>query len=680
MMRAAFSERNYRLIDEAIKSAPEYAAAQKAGLYQAPIGEAARIGAREEQFASRLARKIPGVKIAERAYVTFLNSQRFGVFSKYAHAWQGLPEAEKELRALAKLINQATGRGGLGPLERASDVVGTPFFSLRFAVSRPQVLLRGLGSEGLGGIAAEAARGNPRALLEIATLNPKTARAVAAQNILSYVGGTVALAALLKQSGLIDVELDPRSTDFGKMRVGNQRIDLWAGFQPFVRYSAQLMTGERKMLTSGNIQRVTPAETISRFVESKFAPGPGSIVDLFQGHDNLGRPLEPGRMLRDLFMPLSIDDMVDAVVKNGVAGGFIASPAVFGAGTQTIVTMADLRNEEAQKRYGQDYEALKREQKLEVLGAASIVERQVAMAGAAQKQWEREMLVLARDPQARIDPKYLRDEYTRINRDYFIRLEPQREKIVQYAEANANDKARNQYYDVFKQAEEESQGVHNDIYYEAIERLMSERETRWTAEQKEYVRNNVEIKLLPDPFLQDYVRFKQRLRDTGWWRLYKQVPYYSGDKAVAGFYDQWQRFRGTTEQPVWEAAHPNAMSYIRVINRVMDRQKQTLRQQNPRLDAELALFEDSPAITAEGRALVLEMAPKTHPLRLLTTSRGRLSASELGQLQAAGLRTLEEIAGATDAQIVRIMGRSRHRPTLQEQARAILAARGQQGK
>jgi hypothetical protein len=42
------------------------------------------------------------------------------------------------------------------------------------------------------------------------------------------------------------VEIDPRSTDFGKIKVGNIRWDIWGGFQQWVRVASQLATGERK--------------------------------------------------------------------------------------------------------------------------------------------------------------------------------------------------------------------------------------------------------------------------------------------------------------------------------------------------------------------------------------------------------------------------------------------------
>lgn len=147
---------------------------------------------------------------------------------------------------------------------------------------------------------------------------------------------------LLGAAAGADIEDDPRSSDFGKMKFGDTRIDVWAGFQQLVRFFAQLITGERKG-PSGRIQKLNgksfPRETrgdlILRFLRSKLAPTPGTAVNLLEGTDMNGDPVTiQGEAIKNV-MPLYIQDVQKLHDRETPTGIMAAIAAFFGIGVQT---------------------------------------------------------------------------------------------------------------------------------------------------------------------------------------------------------------------------------------------------------------------------------------------------------------------------------------------------------
>ena len=108
---------------------------------------------------------------------------------------------------------------------------------------------------------------------------PKELRVMAAKDMFKFVALGMSVLALAKLNGA-DVEDDPRSSDFGKIKSGNTRWDIWGGFQQYVRLFSQVASGEKKSSGSGEIQRLngegrfgeTRGDVTSRFVRGKLAP------------------------------------------------------------------------------------------------------------------------------------------------------------------------------------------------------------------------------------------------------------------------------------------------------------------------------------------------------------------------------------------------------------------------
>lgn len=273
---------------------------------------------KEEAFMSNLAEKIPVVGrlvgASERAYTGFLNKIRADVFddiSKEYIAGGITPQERPEVfAALADFINTASGRGNLGPLNKAATILNSVFFSPRFMASRLQML-------------------NPQWYFK----QPPPVRKLAMMSAVKFVGTGLSILALAKAGGA-DVETNPNSADFGQIKIGNFRWDVWAGFRPWVNLIAREITGERKSTTSNKLVPANRLDLLTSFTRGKLAPVPGLAVNLLQGKDILGVPVDVKQSIIDNLTPLYIQDVQTAIKEGGLTGGIaVGLPAFFGVGT-----------------------------------------------------------------------------------------------------------------------------------------------------------------------------------------------------------------------------------------------------------------------------------------------------------------------------------------------------------
>jgi hypothetical protein len=296
-------------------------------LYLAPIGEAAEkaaMGLREEAFVSRTIQRVPilghMVKMSERAYITFLNEMRARSFvnrieGRLARGWEVSPE---EADIMADWINIATGRGKLGGFERAGGELSTVLYSPRLWAARLETLP----------YAGYAAAKSPMMRAEVA------------KDLVTFIMGNLSLLGLAKLSGVADVELDPRSTDFGKIRIGHQRLDPWGGFQQITRTVAQVATGEIKAARTGEVYDADRLVQLGRYMQGKLSPAAGFLVDVMRGETMIGQEMTTsGESLKaqtwNRLVPMWWQDVKDAVDEYGAKGFIGVLPGALGWGTQT---------------------------------------------------------------------------------------------------------------------------------------------------------------------------------------------------------------------------------------------------------------------------------------------------------------------------------------------------------
>jgi hypothetical protein len=332
MFKYAFSERAYTNLMEAIKSRPTYRLMRESNLALTDLGP--NLLKREEAFMSNLVEKIPIFgKLARgsnRAYSGFLNKLRADVFDDLVKNATNLGILKKKpniINDIARFVNSATGRGDLGELNRASVVLNGAFFSPRLMASRLNLL-------------------NPA---YYGKLDPFV-RKEALKSLL-YFGATAGSIVGLAKLGGLDVGIDPRSADFGKMKTGNTRFDPWGGFQQYIVLISRLLSGKMVSSTTGKeftlgegYKPTTRLDIIQRFAESKTSPVASFVLGLLKGQTSMGEKFRVGPEIADRFIPMVIQDMYDLYREMGPKGILAGIPGVFGVGSQTYSDLIPLES------------------------------------------------------------------------------------------------------------------------------------------------------------------------------------------------------------------------------------------------------------------------------------------------------------------------------------------------
>lgn len=337
MFKAFGSDKAYEATMRSIHDRPSYQLMRKSGLAFSDA-KSQILDEREEQFMSNWAEKIPvigkGVEMSNRAYSAFLNKVRADVFddlvSKGENIGIDFAHDSKAAKDLAKFVNAATGRGSLNNLvgrhgDAAAPFLSGLFFSPRLMASRLSML-------------------NP---YFYATLDPFV-RKEAVKSLLTFSAIATSVLGLAAMGGA-DVETDPRSSDFAKIKIGNTRYDVLGGFQQYIRLGSQLLTGETKTL-KGKVKELDGTkfgqdsryDVLLRFLRTKFSPVAAYVADASSGENVIGEEFKPAKDALESFIPLFAQDMVEIYLKEGFSPHLLSGiPAFFGVGTQTYEPKKD---------------------------------------------------------------------------------------------------------------------------------------------------------------------------------------------------------------------------------------------------------------------------------------------------------------------------------------------------
>lgn len=290
MLRSFASERVARESEAELATRPNAELYKKSGLALSPLDETSFTRA-EENLGSQLAEKVPLVRGSNRAFKTFLNRMRADSFD----AIIGMKDAPTpaEASAVANFVNIATGRGNFGKFEAAVPFLGRAYWSPRLLLSRIQFLV---GQPLWGGTG--------------------WSRKVIAKEYGKYLAGMAALYTLASLMGA-SVGTDPRSPDFGKIRIGNTRIDPLGGMAQVMTLAGRLATGKTKN-ASGEVKKANFGDVLGSFNRSKLSPSIGTLWDIVSRKQYGGRPTTIGSVARNFFVPLSLRDLPDDVKKEGL--------------------------------------------------------------------------------------------------------------------------------------------------------------------------------------------------------------------------------------------------------------------------------------------------------------------------------------------------------------------------
>jgi hypothetical protein len=321
MHQHAFSQKKFDRWMQEVRDHPAYDVMIESGLFIADQNNP-DIKMREESFSGSLGEKIPLfgqiVKGSARAYASYLNVLRVNMFLNAAEGFanEGFTPANAPdiYKSWASFVNSATGRGGLGIVEPASNLLSTAYFSPRLIASRVNLLGLSDLAYGLGG-----KKGFYGSM-------PPEVRRMAVGDVMKFVAtassvvGALAMWAGADDEDDFSVESDPRSTDFGKIRIGNTRWDLLGGFQQYVRAIAQIATEEKKKTSTDNIMYTSSESVAFRFNRSKLAPTTGLIYSalLGSGKNMVGEEIYTWGTLVGMLTPMIGHDIHETYKDAGV--------------------------------------------------------------------------------------------------------------------------------------------------------------------------------------------------------------------------------------------------------------------------------------------------------------------------------------------------------------------------
>jgi hypothetical protein len=320
-----FNEENYDALMDSVMQNPDYFLAEESGIAFTDIRTTlARV--EENYMGAQLAEKIPivgkGVLATQRAYTGMSNKMRMDVFSKMIKdiEAQGVDvrNNKKLLKQIATFVNAGTGRGGLaGAFQEAGSFLNAFLFSPRLISSRLTLL-------------------NP---VYYVTREPYL-RKQALKSLFGFLGMGLSILSLAKLMGL-EVGDDWRSADFGKIKIGNTRIDVWGGFSQYIRMFGQLATGEYVSSTTGRVMTLGEGyKAMSRFdilfrqLESKEAPVFSLLTRILKQQDWSGKPVNIPKEVALRFIPMVIQDVYDLAQEDPTLIPLGILP-IFGIGVQT---------------------------------------------------------------------------------------------------------------------------------------------------------------------------------------------------------------------------------------------------------------------------------------------------------------------------------------------------------
>jgi len=286
---------------------------------------------REEAFGSDIAAKIPLMAGMGRMQTAFINKLRFDVAKRmlndmyksgyidWAEGQEGAArdKSRQDVQRMLDFVNNFTGRGNLGAAARFGPLLNSAFFSPAFQMSRFHILAS-----------------------PITYLNaPPVVRREAWKSMFA-IGSMLGLGIALTKAMGGDVEDDPNSTDWGKGRFGNTRVDFSQGLQPILVAGSRIASGKSvspdKVDASG---RLIPGKSydlgktftgptirsiIGNFLINKASPAGGLINVWSQGEQafppgGIGGIQFPGKQqgnmskaaALNMVIPMVVNDMVD---------------------------------------------------------------------------------------------------------------------------------------------------------------------------------------------------------------------------------------------------------------------------------------------------------------------------------------------------------------------------------
>jgi hypothetical protein len=251
----------------------------------------------EEAFPdSRLLEKIPYLgkvhQAANTAYTGLAYRNRMDLYDLYTEIAKNSGHDVTTGLGIGEVVNSLTGRGKLGALEKSGNAINVLLFAPRFVKSHFDVLTAHAGNK------------------DVTPFMKKEA----AKNLAKIIGSSAAVMITANAIKPGSAETDPRSSDFGSIKVGNTRFHFMGGMNSLLTLGSRLATLSSKSTTTGEVTPLNSGkfgaksgwDVLLNFGEGKLAPVAGLARDVLKGQTFGGERLTVGGELKNLTVPLPI--------------------------------------------------------------------------------------------------------------------------------------------------------------------------------------------------------------------------------------------------------------------------------------------------------------------------------------------------------------------------------------
>lgn len=266
----------------------------------------------EEAFPEHLPGKIPGLgrlyKASETAYNGAALRMRADLADAYIAEFESMGEDIIDPKfGLGRMINSMTGRGKIALTPSQSKFVNATIFSVKFFKAT------------VDNLTAHA-------------FDPNVSKVVkwrAAKNLLKVLGVMIATLGIAKVLDPDSVELDPRSSNFGKLLLGEKRdvkINVTAGMSSLITLAARVLPSTYKgklgfwfktskgryiRMGQGKYGQATPKDLVVDFFTGKASPMMRTALNFQEGRTfDGGKPTVIGE-IKSLSTPIPIQNIFD---------------------------------------------------------------------------------------------------------------------------------------------------------------------------------------------------------------------------------------------------------------------------------------------------------------------------------------------------------------------------------
>jgi len=381
--RSLFSPQYARHMDDAIRFRKAGKVGVEHGLFLGKFGDDVGMVGREEVFMAEWLHKVPVlgriVKSFERGYVTGLNQIRVDWFDEGLKIIErtGRSGDDELLSKWATYVNNMTGRADLDNIAAGNKAMKSMAETAKKVMFAPRFT------------ASKWGRHSAAAKLMFGRETPNAMRRMLASDTVAKWRRYERLAHYASLNGY-EIEKDPRSADFLKLKIGDTRFDVLGGDVQIQVLLARIVSGETKDTSTGLVKDAAALEIAKRYATGKLNPLWSLAIDkvtgsTFEGED-IDDPKVLAKVIKNKFIPLYLQDIKDKMFSEYETEGITLADAIeggvstmvlgfAGAGIQTYAPSARkeyelMVNDKAQELYSKDFADLVPYRKEEVLWEA----------------------------------------------------------------------------------------------------------------------------------------------------------------------------------------------------------------------------------------------------------------------------------------------------------------------